>query len=260
MKILFIGDIFGEPGRRAVKQLLPKLKEEHQPDIILANCENAAGGRGVTRKILDELESYGIKAFTSGNHIWDQREILDGIKHIPNLIRPANYPLGNPGVGSMIVSVNESIKLGIINLEGRIFMTDKDCPFKTADHEIKKIKDQCDCIIVDMHAEATSEKQALGFYLDGQVAAVMGTHTHIPTADERILPQGTAYITDLGMTGPYESVIGLKKEIAIERFLYNLPFKFAVAQNDVQLCGVVIDIDESRMLARRIVRVQERLT
>ena len=257
MKILFIGDIFGEPGRRAVKELLPPIREEYAPEFIIANCENAAGGRGATGKILKELESYGVQAFTSGNHLWDQKEMIRSANQFSNLTRPANYPEGSPGQGSVVLEINKTVSLGLINLEGRLFMNGIDCPFRAADREIEKLTKKCDILFVDFHAEATSEKQALGYYLDGRVAACVGTHTHVMTADEKILPQGTAYISDVGMTGPGDSVIGVKKQIAMDKFLYNLPLRIEVASEEIQLNGVVIDINEGSMKPRRIERIQK---
>jgi len=245
VKVLFIGDIVGKPGRKAVSALLPGIVGRHGVDIVIANCENAAGGFGVTRKIVDEFYREEIDILTSGNHIWDKKEIGDFIDDYETLLRPANYPEGAAGKGSTVIDTKLGISLGVLNLEGRIFMRPLDCPFRVAEREIERLKDTTDIIIVDMHAEATSEKEALGWFLDGKVSAVLGTHTHVQTADERVLPGGTAYITDTGMTGPFDSVLGIKKEIALERFLTLMPNRFDVAKGDIRLQGVLIEIDNS---------------
>jgi len=245
VKVLFIGDIVGKPGRTAVKVLLPGIVGNYGVDIVIANCENAAGGFGVTRKVVDELYSNEIDILTSGNHIWDKREISEFIGDYETLLRPANYPAGTPGRGSVIVHNGSGISLGVLNLEGRVFMKPLDCPFRVAEKEIDELKHKTDIIIVDIHAEATSEKEALGWFLDGRVSAVVGTHTHVQTADERVLPSGTAYITDAGMTGSFDSVLGIKKEVALERFLTLLPNRYDVAKGDVRLQGVLIDIDDT---------------
>ncbi|MEW6335280.1 MAG: TIGR00282 family metallophosphoesterase, partial [Thermodesulfobacteriota bacterium] len=212
MKILFIGDIVGKPGRRAVRELLPGIVEDHRIDLVIANCENAAAGFGVTGEVIEELQDCRIDVLTSGNHIWDKKEILEIIEGCDRLLRPANYPAGAPGRGCLVMTAPGGLRVGVINLAGRVFMHPLDCPFRTADREIGTLKSRADVIIVDMHAEATSEKIAMGWYLDGRVGAVVGTHTHVQTADERILPGGTGYITDAGMTGPFDSVIGIRRE------------------------------------------------
>ena len=246
MKVLFIGDIVGKPGRKAVSALLPGIVGQYGVDIVIANCENAAGGFGVTRKVVDELYHNEIDILTSGNHIWDKKEVSSFIDDYETLLRPANYPEGTVGRGSVVIKTRlRGISLGVLNLEGRVFMKPLDCPFRVADREIEKLKRETDIIIVDMHAEATSEKEALGWFLDGKVSAVLGTHTHVQTADERVLPGGTAYITDVGMTGPFDSVLGIKKEVALERFLTLLPNRFDVAKGDVRFQGVLIDIDNN---------------
>jgi metallophosphoesterase (TIGR00282 family) len=259
MKILFIGDIVGKPGRRAVRELLPEIVSECDVDCVIANCENAAAGFGITRDIVDELFQSHIDVLTSGNHVWDKKEIREFIEDFKTLLRPANYPSGAPGVGSVVISTRTGNHVGVLNLEGRIFMHPLDCPFRTAEREIEKIKDKAKIIIVDFHAEATSEKKTLGWFLDGRVSAVLGTHTHVQTADEGVLPQGTAYITDVGMTGPFDSVIGVKKEEIIERFLTFIPNKYDVAKGDVRLQAVLLDIDEtsgrSRLIERRTWRL-----
>lgn len=257
MRILFIGDIVGRPGREVTKRLLAPLKVKEKIDCIIANGENAAGGSGLTPKITEELFDNGIDVMTSGDHIWKKREIYDVLNTTTKLVRPANYPEGSPGFGSTVIDIPSCGKIGVINLIGRIFMEAVDCPFKGVDAEIKKIKEKTSVIIVDMHAEATSEKVAMGWYLDGRVSAVLGTHTHIQTADEKILPKGTAYLTDCGMTGPYDSVIGRNKDNIIQRFLTGLPTRFEMAAGSVEMHGVIIDIDEKTGKATAIRRVQE---
>lgn len=244
MKILFIGDIVGKPGRKAVKELIPQIVSRYQIDFVIANCENAAGGFGVTRDIIEELYQSHIDVFTSGNHVWDKKEIAVFVEDYEILLRPANYPEGSPGRGSVVVTGASGAHLGVLNLAGRIFMQPLDCPFRTAEREIEKLRKKVKVIIVDIHAEATSEKKALGWFLDGKVSAVLGTHTHVQTADETIMPGGTAYITDVGMAGPFDSVIGLKKDDVLQRFLTQIPNRFNVAKDDVRLQGVVIDVDE----------------
>jgi len=245
LKILFIGDIVGKPGRRIVGRLIPSIVNEHEIDVVIANCENAAGGFGVTRNIIEELYRNNINVLTSGNHIWDKKEVGEFIQDYETLLRPANYPEGVPGRGSVLVRSFLGNTIGVINLMGRIFMQPLDCPFRVAEREIEKLRDKTSIIIVDIHAEATSEKQAIGWFLDGRVSAVLGTHTHVQTADEKILPCGTAYITDAGMTGSFDSVIGIKKDIILKRFLTGIPNKFDVATRDRWLQGVIVDIEES---------------
>jgi len=236
MKILFIGDIFGQPGRRIVKEALPALLEEFSPDLVLANGENAAAGFGITPPLVEELLDTGIAVLTSGNHIWDKKEILPYLREHADgrLLRPANYPAGAPGHGMYLGKTRSGMEYAVLNLQGRVFMPAIDCPFRTADSLLAEIPDQVRIRIADMHAEATSEKLAMGWYLDGRVTAVLGTHTHVPTADETVLPGGTAYITDLGMTGPYDSVIGIEKESIIKKFLDQLPARFEVAKGSRQ--------------------------
>lgn len=259
MNILVIGDIIGKPGRKAVINLLPKLKRKHRLDIVIANGENAAGGMGITPKIVEELYYSGIDIITSGNHVWKHKEIYGTLDKDPTLLRPANYPPKVPGKGSCIFSTEKGDKVGILNLMGRVFLAELDCPFRKADEEIEKLSPETKVIIVDMHAEITSEKTAMGWYLDGKVSAVVGTHTHIPTADERILPKGTAYITDIGMVGSLDSVIGVKKELALKRFLSQMPIRFEVEKKNVCLQGAVINIDSKTGKAKNIKRIQEKV-
>jgi len=244
MKIFFIGDIIGKPGRRAVSALLPGVIERYGIHFVIANGENAAAGFGVTKDVVEELYSSRVDVLTSGNHIWDKKEVEDFIDDYETLLRPANYPANVPGHGSVVMPTSSEADLGVLNLMGRVFMLPVECPFRTADKELAKLNLKTKVVIVDMHAEATSEKQALGWYLDGRVSAVLGTHTHVQTADEGILPGGTAYITDVGMTGPFDSIIGTKKETIIKRFLSQVPMKFDVAKDNVWMQGVVIEIDE----------------
>ena len=257
MKILFIGDIFGHPGRVIVKEQLPALREELAPDLILANGENAAAGFGITPGLVEELLELGISALTSGNHIWDRKEIIPYFTDHANtpLIRPANYPPDAPGRGLYVGKTPGGAEFAVMNLQGRVFMPSIECPFRTADALLGQIPATVKIRIVDMHAEATSEKLALGWYLDGRATAVLGTHTHIPTADETVLPGGTAYITDLGMTGPYDSVIGIEKEAVIKKFLNQMPARFEVAKGDTRLSGVLVESDPTTGRAISIQRI-----
>jgi len=259
MKILFIGDVVGKPGRKAVRELLPRIMADWAIDFVIANCENAASGFGVTRDILEELYENHIDVLTSGNHIWDKKEVMDYIGEYETLLRPANYPQEVPGHGSIIMPHPSGDYIGIVNLMGRVFMQPLECPFRTADEEIERLRKKTKSIIVDMHAEATSEKIALGWYLDGRVSAVIGTHTHVQTADDRILPGGTAYLTDAGMTGSFDSVIGIKKDLILDRFLTQLPNKFEVAKGDVRLQGVVLNIEETSGRSLSIERLSIKL-
>jgi len=260
MRILFIGDIFGQPGRRIVKETLPSLREEFQPDLILANGENAAAGFGITPSLVDELLDLGIAVLTSGNHVWDKKEIYPYLREHPDgrLLRPANYPVEAPGSGVYVGKTLDGIGYAVINLQGRVFMPAIDCPFRKADALLAAIPQDVKLRVVDIHAEATSEKQALGWYLDGRVTAVLGTHTHVPTADETVLPQGTAYLTDMGMTGPYESIIGMDRQAVIQRFLDQLPTRFEVAKGDVRLSAVLLDADPQSGRALSLQRIQRK--
>ncbi len=255
MNILFIGDVVGAPGRQAIAVHLPRLRSTEQIDFCIANAENAAGGFGLTRDIAEDLFALGVQVLTGGNHLWDKKDILDFIGHEPRIIRPANYPARVPGARAGVFAATGGLQVGVISLMGRVFMPTTDCPFRTADELVGLLRAETHVIIVDMHAEATSEKVAMGWYLDGRVSAVLGTHTHIPTADERILPAGTAYITDVGMTGPYDSVIGVVKEIAIGRFLEQTPRRLSTASGDARLAAVLLNIDERSGRARSIRRL-----
>jgi metallophosphoesterase (TIGR00282 family) len=243
MLILFIGDIVGAPGRRAVEELLPRAVDHYRIDLVVANGENASGGIGITPQVADQLLSQGVDLLTSGNHIWKHKEILPYLEDTDRLLRPANYPPETPGRGLAIVETAAGEPAAVINLEGRVFMNALECPFRTVDRLLETLTPEVKVILVDMHAEATSEKQAMGWHLDGRVSAVVGTHTHVQTADERILPGGTGYITDAGMTGPVDSVIGMKREIILERFLTQRPQPFKVATQNLELQGVVLKID-----------------
>jgi 2',3'-cyclic-nucleotide 2'-phosphodiesterase len=269
LKILFIGDIFGRPGRTIVKDRLPELRKRHAPDLVIANCENAAAGFGITPPLAEELFDLGIDVMTTGNHVWDKREIIeyfqmaDGNPHSParRLLRPANFAQGLPGWG-VYEGQKNGIGYAVVNLQGRVFMGSSDDPFRYADRLLEQIKSnsksESKIVFVDFHAEASSEKVAFGWYLDGRVTAVVGTHTHIPTADETVLPKGTAYITDVGMTGPYDSVIGVKKELVIEKFLSGMPARFEAANGDVRLCAVLVECDDQTGRATRMERLMLR--
>jgi len=255
MNILFIGDIVGKPGREAVKRLLPGIIDKENIDLAVANAENAAGGSGLNSKCADELFSQGIDVLTSGDHIFKRREVLQIIDH-PYILRPANLAPRALGKGCCIIE-KKGVKTGVINLQGRVFMSPIECPFRTAQGLIEEIRKQASVILVDIHAEATSEKIALSFFLDGEVSLVAGSHTHVQTADEKILPGGTAYISDAGMTGPCDSVIGRKKEKVIERFVTGMPTRFEIAAEDVQMQGVVVSVDEESGKAVAIKRIKE---
>jgi len=256
MRILFIGDVVGKPGRQCVKTLLPKLKTNFKPTYIIANGENAAGGFGLNEKAADELFTAGVHLLTSGNHIWDKKDILQLLPREERIIRPLNYPPGVPGAGSLLLSAPGKPSLGVINAMGRVFMPQTDCPFRRTEEEITKLKRETTSIIIDFHAEATSEKVAFGYYFDGKVSAVIGTHTHVQTADETILPKGTAYISDAGMTGPSYSVIGVEVNIIIEKFLTQMPKRFETAKGESILCGMIIDIDEKSGKATAVQRIR----
>ncbi|MBW1973717.1 MAG: TIGR00282 family metallophosphoesterase [Deltaproteobacteria bacterium] len=243
MRILFIGDIIGRVGRRAIGNFLPKIIDKEQIGFVIANGENLAGGIGITPDTAKELFKMGVDVITTGNHVWKKKEIIPYLKEEERILRPINYPELAPGRGFGIYN-KEDKKVGVINAEGRIFMNSLDCPFRTTLDAVEEIKRSTSIIIVDFHAEATSEKEALGWFLDGKISALIGTHTHVQTNDDRILPGGTGYITDAGMTGPVDSVIGINKDIAIKRFLSQMPYKFEVAKGEVELNGVIIDVED----------------
>jgi metallophosphoesterase (TIGR00282 family) len=258
MNILCIGDIVGKPGRLAVAGLLPDLKKEFHIGFVIINAENAAGGSGLTSRIAKNLFEAGCDVLTMGDHVWDQKELEGYLNESEYLIRPANFPPGAPGKGWCVKTMASGVKIGVINVMGRVFMRHSvDCPFRSLETIVEQMKQETPNILVDMHAETTSEKIAMGYFMDGRISAIVGTHTHIQTADEKILSKGTAYITDLGMTGPYDSVIGQNKEKIIQRFLTSLPVRFNVAEGGVELHGVVIDLDEHTGRPRSITRIQK---
>ena len=255
MKILFIGDVVGRPGRKALQRCLPGLREEFAVDIVVANAENAAGGLGATPEILDELFEQGVQAITMGNHTWRKKALISAIDRYPAVLRPVNYPAGNPGQGATIIELEDGRKLGLVNIIGRVYMEAFDCPFTKGAEAVEKLRKETTTILVDFHAEATAEKISMGWHLDGRCTAVVGTHTHVMTADERVLPGGTAYITDVGMTGPRNSVIGVDRNIVIGKFLTGLPASFEVANELGSVCGVVIESDDATGKALSIERV-----
>ena len=255
MNIFFIGDIVGRPGREMVRKGLRGLIEHYGVDLVIANAENSAAGFGITREIGETLLEYGVDVMTSGNHIWDKKEAIDYIATEPRLLRPANYPAGVPGRGSYVAQTGDGRAVGVINVMGRVFMLQIDDPFAIVQREIEAIRHRTRVIIVDFHAEATSEKVAMGWHLDGKVSAVFGTHTHVQTADERILPGGTAYLTDAGMTGPHDGIIGMDRESSLARFLNAMPSRFEPATANPRLNGVVVDVDDKTGRASRVTRV-----
>ncbi len=258
MRLLFIGDVMGKPGRTILQERLPRLRREHKPELVIVNGENAAGGMGITPGVAEELFDLGVDVITLGNHAWDKREIMTYIDGESRLLRPLNYPGHPPGSGVAIVSRGGERRAAVLNLAGRVFATASyDDPFRRVEEELKALPQDVRIIFVDFHGEATSEKVAMGWFLDGRVSAVVGTHTHVQTSDERILPAGTAYITDAGMTGPADSVIGIEKNLVIEKFLTQLPVRFEVAKGRRQLNGVSLDIDDNTGHALSIVRILE---
>ena len=256
VKLLFIGDIVGRAGRRTLVEHLDRLIDHHYVDLVVANGENGAAGHGLTASVLKEIFAAGVDVVTSGNHIWDKKEIMPILDRESRLLRPANYPPGLPGVGSGVYETAAGIKVGVMNLEGRVFMKNLDCPFRAADSLIEELRRETPIIFVDFHAEATSEKQAMGFYLDGRVSAVIGTHTHVQTADDRILAGGTGYLTDVGMSGSQDAIIGNEKKTAMERFLTQLPVRLEVAKKDPLLCGVLLTLNEKSGCCEAIERIQ----
>jgi len=266
MRVLFIGDIVGSPGRQIVRDRLADLVDQRKIDLVIANGENSASGFGITPRIAEEFLQSGISVLTGGNHSWDRKEIMEFMPHEPRLLRPANFPEGNPGNGLYLGETKNAIRFAVLNLQGRIFLPAFDDPFKKADLEIARIPEGVAFVFVDMHAETTSEKIALGWYLDGRVTAVVGTHTHVTTADERVLPKGTAYITDVGMTGPHDGVIGMDRVPILKKFLDGMPARFEVATGDIQMNSVLIETlddgprnEAGRLQAKSIERIRLRL-
>jgi metallophosphoesterase (TIGR00282 family) len=256
MKLLFIGDIVGRPGRDLIRKHARALAASHQADLVIANGENAAGGAGITRDNTYEILGAGVDVITTGNHVWDKRETLEFIGNEPRLLRPANYPAGTPGAGSCVVEAKNGVRVGVVNVMGRVFLHAIDDPFRAADREIARVSEAgAQVIFVDLHAETTSEKLAFSYYVDGRVAAVIGTHTHVQTADERILPGGTACLSDAGMTGPHDGVIGMDKDAVIARFVTGLPGRFETAPGDPRLNGAVVTVDPSNGRASHIDRI-----
>jgi hypothetical protein len=255
-KILFVADICGRAGRQAAAYMIKPLKEKFEADYVIANVENAAGGFGITAEMSRKIFSYGVDIQTSGNHIWDRMDIIRYFDDRPRLLRPANFPATAPGTGSYLDVVND-VKIGVLNLMGRTYMKDIDCPFKVANREVAALKKETNLIFLDFHAEATSEKQAMGYYLDGLVTAVIGTHTHVQTADEKVSRRGTAYITDAGMTGPHESVIGMEIRPSVDRFLTGMPIRFSTATEDIKISGVVVRANAETGEAESIERFRE---
>ncbi|MBV8203174.1 MAG: TIGR00282 family metallophosphoesterase [Acidobacteria bacterium] len=254
MRLLFVGDVVGRPGRTALRNLLPRLVDRQRADFVVVNVENAAGGFGITPEIIAELADLQIDCYTTGNHVWDKKEAIEMLDREPRLLRPANYPDGNPGKGVYVGETAAGVPVAVLNLEGRVFMSDLESPFRVADRLLAELRRDVKVVMIDFHADATSEKQALAFYLDGKVSAVLGTHTHVPTADERVLPGGTALLTDVGMTGPYESIIGMRADKVLKRFLLQIPAPLEVAKRDVRLAAAVVDVDETTGKAQGIER------
>src|SRR5499425_869426 len=266
MRVLFVGDIVGAPGRLVVRDRLADVVSQRQIDLVIANGENSASGFGITPRLAEDLLKDGIDVLTGGNHSWDRKEILEYLPHEPRLLRPANFPEGNPGSGTYVATAKNGVKYAVLNLQGRVFMTQIDDPFRKADSELAKIPEDVAFVLVDMHAETTSEKVAMGWYLDGRVTAVVGTHTHVATADEHVLPGGTAYITDVGMTGPHDGVIGMDRAGIVKKFLDGMPARFEVAQGNVQMNCVLIETDDcgarnaaGRLVAKSIERLSLRI-
>ncbi|HJV45376.1 MAG TPA: TIGR00282 family metallophosphoesterase [Bacillota bacterium] len=258
MRILFIGDVVGSSGRDVLQSYLPRLKKKFQPTFTIVNGENSAGGRGITYKIMKSFFEMGAQAITMGNHTWDNKEIFEFIDNENKLVRPANFPQGTPGNGYTYIKSNQ-IELAVINLMGRTFLPATDCPFRVVEELVAKIRKKTPYIFVDFHAEATSEKQAMGWFLDGKVSAVVGTHTHVQTGDARILPQGTGYLTDTGMVGPYDSILGMETDAVLKKFLTQLPVRFEVASGRCQLNGVVIDLNPQtgKTVSIRTIRIDD---
>jgi hypothetical protein len=256
MNLLFLGDVVGKPGRDAVTKLLPGLRRQHQLDCVIANGENSAHGAGLSASTCQELILAGVNVITGGDHMWDQKGFENDIEKFPQVLRPLNWSNAAPGKGSTVFAVGDKTRVGVLNLLGRTFMRPCDDPFRAAKQEVEKLRQQTNLIVVDLHAEATSEKIAMGRYLDGQVSLVVGTHTHVQTADEQILPRGTAYLTDAGMCGPHDSVLGRQVEPVVRRFVTGMPQKLEVATHKVELCGIIVQVDENTGLAQTVQRLR----
>jgi metallophosphoesterase (TIGR00282 family) len=256
VKILFVGDVYGKPGRRAASDLIPQIKASHDVDFCIVNGENSAGGFGITENIGRKFHAYGADVITTGNHVWDQKEAMPYIMSADRILRPANFPPGTGGRGAGIFQSENGVTVGVVCIQGRTNMRPLDCPFRLGEQIVEDLRKETSVIVVDFHAEATSEKIAFGWFLDGKVSAVLGTHTHVQTADERILPDGTAYISDVGMTGPHDSVIGAQKEPAIRRFVDQMPVRFEPASGDVKLCGILLEVDPESGKATGIERLR----
>lgn len=256
IRILFVADVYARPGRRVAAEIVPRLLVDREVDFCIVNGENAAGGFGLTGQIAGKLHSYGADVITSGNHIWNRAEFVPQLNRSDRILRPLNYPPGAAGNGSALVQSRSGIPIAVVNLQGRTFMSTIDCPFRRGREEVERLRERTPVVVVDFHAEATAEKVALAWHLDGLASAVIGTHTHVQTADERILPGGTAYLTDAGMTGVHESVIGTRPEIAVQRFLDQVPTRFKPADGPATLCGVLVDVDEASGKAMAIERLQ----
>lgn len=256
MRLLFVADVFARPGRRAAAFHIPRLLAERQVDFCVVNGENAAGGFGLTANLARKLRSYGADVVTTGNHVWDHPEFASHLQQADDVLRPLNFPPGAPGRGCGVFHARDGSAVGVLNLQGRTSLTSIDCPFRAADEAVEALRKECDIVFVDFHAEATAEKAALAWHLDGRVSALIGTHTHVQTADERIFPGGTAFLSDAGMTGPRDSVIGIRPAIAIERFISQRPQRFKPAEGPARLCGVLVDIDPDGGRATAIERLQ----
>ena len=257
MLLLVVGDVHGRPGRRILKERLPRLRARYDARFIIANGENAAGGAGLSREVAEEIFAAGVDVITGGNHIWQHRDAYELLDAEARIVRPLNYPPGVPGRGTTVATSKDGVAVAVLNLQGRVFMPEVDDPFRMVRAEIEGVRERARVVVLDFHAEATSEKIAMGWYLDGEISALIGTHTHVQTADERILPKGTAYISDVGMTGPRDGVIGMDRERILERFLTSLPVRFEVAPGPAQLNAVAVDVDEETGKARRIERILE---
>lgn len=259
MRLLYIGDVVGQPGRIALRERLLTVVDRERIDFTVVNIENSAGGFGITDGVIQELRPLHIDVYTSGNHVWDKKEFVDNLDEYDNIVRPANYPAGNPGKGVVIGTTPGGVRVAVLQVMGQVFMPPCENPFHVIDRELAQLPKEIKCIMVDIHCEATSEKQAMGRHLDGRVSMVVGTHTHVPTADERILPNGTAFQTDVGMTGAYDSIIGFRPDEILQKFLLNTPRKMEVAKRDVRLVGCVVDIDEASGRATAITRISEKI-